>query len=278
MKTIPDFQNWKTAGKAITMVTCYDAATAKILNGTSVDSILVGDSCAMVVHGYDSTVQATVEMIALHVSAVRRGAPDKVIVADLPFLSYRMGEEAAVASVDRLMKAGANAVKLERRKGNIQLIEHIVDSGVPVMGHLGLTPQAVNEFGGFRMQAKEAAAARALVEDAKMLEHAGCFSIVLECIPGEVAAAVTRSLSIPTIGIGCGPEVSGQVLVVNDLLGMDAGFQPRFARKYADLSATIFNAVESYCSDVRERAFPAKGEFTAKMRSSQRQVAAESAR
>ncbi|MDQ8205540.1 3-methyl-2-oxobutanoate hydroxymethyltransferase [Pelagicoccus sp. SDUM812003] len=265
MKSIPDFLKWKADGRAITMVTCYDAATAKILNASSVDSILVGDSCAMVVHGYDSTVHATVEMIATHTAAVRRGAPDKVIIADLPFLSNRKGTEIAMDAVDQLMKAGANAVKLERRKGNIQLIEHIVDSGVPVMGHLGLTPQSVNAFGGFKMQAKSDAAARALIEDAKMLELAGCFSVVLECIPGDVAAQVTEALTIPTIGIGCGPEVSGQVLVVNDLLGMDRSFQPRFARKYANLAETIGQAVDSYCADVQSKAFPAAGEYSSKL-------------
>ncbi len=263
MKNIPDFQEWKADGRAITMVTCYDAATAKIINATSIDSILVGDSCAMVVHGFDSTVHATVEMLATHTAAVRRGAPDKVIVADLPFLSFRKGLDATMDAVGVLMKAGANAVKLERRKGNIQLIEHIVESGVPVMGHLGLTPQSVNELGGFRMQAKSDAAARVLLEDARMLEEAGCFSIVIECIPGAVAHEVTQALTIPTIGIGCGPDVSGQVLVVNDLLGMDAGFQPRFARKYANLSETIESALEAYSVDVRLAAFPAKGEYSA---------------
>lgn len=261
MKSIPDFLKWKADGQPITMVTCYDAASAKILNATSVDSILVGDSCAMVVHGYDSTVHATVEMIALHTAAVRRGAPQKVIIADMPFLSFRKGLESAMDAVDQLVKAGANAVKVERRRGNIQLIEHIVESGVPVIGHLGLTPQSVNEFGGFKMQAKEHGAAKALMEDAKMLEQAGCVAVVLECIPGNVAAAVTQALRVPTIGIGCGPEVSGQVLVLNDLLGMDADFHPRFARKYANLSQSVHQAVESYCSDVRLRHFPAKGEY-----------------
>ena len=266
MKSIPDFQAWKASGKAITMVTCYDAATAKILNETSVDTLLVGDSLAMVVHGFDSTVHATVDMMALHTAAVRRGAPSKVIVADMPFLSFRRSQDEAMEAVDKLMKAGANAVKLERRKGNLQLIEHIVDSGVPVMGHLGLTPQSVNEFGGFRMQAKEESAARALVEDAKMLEQAGCFSVVLECVPGNVAAEVTQALRIPTIGIGCGPEVSGQVLVVNDLLGMDASFTPRFVRKYATLCDTIRVAVEGYCSDTRRKAFPGEGEYSPRVK------------
>ncbi len=261
MKSIPDFQNWKAAARPITMVTCYDAATAKILNRTSVDSLLVGDSCAMVVHGFDSTVHATLEMMAMHTASVRRGAPDKIIVADLPFLSFRKGLDVAMSAVERLMQAGANAVKLERRKGNIQLVEHIVESGVPVMGHLGLTPQSVNEFGGFRMQAKDSEAARALIEDAKMLEQAGCFAVVLECIPAAVAEATTAALRIPTIGIGCGPEVSGQVLVINDLLGLDADFSPRFARKYALLSSTVADAVEAYCADTRAKAFPSEKEY-----------------
>ncbi|EDY81773.1 3-methyl-2-oxobutanoate hydroxymethyltransferase [Verrucomicrobiia bacterium DG1235] len=270
MKNIPDFHKWKADGKPITMVTCYDAATAKILNATKVDTILVGDSCAMVVHGFDSTVHATVEMLATHTAAVRRGAPDKVIVADLPFLSNRKGIDVAMDAVDQLMKAGANAVKLERRKGNIQLVEHIVDSGVPVMGHLGLTPQSVNEFGGFKMQGKSDAAARVLVEDAQMLEQAGCFSVVLECIPADVASKVTAALHIPTIGIGCGPSVSGQVLVINDLLGMDADFQPRFARKYDNLSERIAAAVNQYCADAQRLEFPAAGEYSASLAKSAR--------
>ncbi len=263
MKTIPEFHKRKAAGQPITMVTCYDAAVARILNKTSVDSLLVGDSCAMVVHGFESTVHATVEMMASHTAAVRRGAPDKVIIADLPFLSYRKGLESAVYAVGQLMRAGANAVKLERGRGNLDLIRHLVEGGVPVMGHLGLTPQAVKELGGNKMQARNAAKAKELLDEALDLQAAGCFSIVLECIPGGVAREVTVALGIPTIGIGCGPEVSGQVLVVNDLLGMDAAFAPRFARKYANLSQSIGEAVEAYCSDTIEGAFPAPSEFTA---------------
>jgi len=263
MKTVPDFQRWKAAGRPITMLTCYDAATAKILNETDIDCLLVGDSCAMVVHGFDSTVHATVDMMAAHTAAARRGAPDKVIVADLPFLSNRKGADAAMDAVDRLVKAGANAVKLERRKGNLQLVEHIVESGVPVMGHLGLTPQSVNEFGGFRMQAKTEVAARALLEDARMLEQAGCFSLVLECIPAELARQVSDELSVPTIGIGSGPATDGQVLVINDLLGMDAQFQPRFARRYDNFSERIGIAVESYCGDTRAKDFPGLEEYRA---------------
>ena len=243
------------------MVTCYDAATAKILNESSVDSILVGDSCSMVVHGYPSTLHASVEMMVAHTAAVRRGSPDKMIVADMPFLSFRKGIEIAMDAVGELARAGADAVKLERAEGNLELIRHIVDSGVPVMGHLGLTPQSVNEFGGFKLQAKDDASARQLLKEAKELARAGCFSIVLECIPAHVAEEVTRELAIPTIGIGCGPHTSGQVLVVNDLLGMDAGFQPKFARKYADLSQAILDAVDGYVRDTVSGAFPASSEY-----------------
>ncbi|MEM9157595.1 MAG: 3-methyl-2-oxobutanoate hydroxymethyltransferase [Verrucomicrobiota bacterium] len=262
MKTIPDFQKRRAAGKPITMVTCYDAATAKIINESNIDSILVGDSCAMVVHGFDSTVHATVDMIATHTAAVRRGAPKKVIISDLPFLSYRKERDSVIESVKTLMRAGANAVKLERSKGNLDLIRDLVEAGVPVMGHLGLTPQSVNEFGGFKMQAKTDASAAELIVEAKQLEAAGCFSIVLECVPAKVARRCTEELNIPTIGIGCGPDTSGQVLVINDLLGMDATFMPRFARKYVDLSKLIGGAIESYCETVTDGSFPGKGEFT----------------
>ena len=179
MKTIPDFYKRKAAGEPITMVTCYDAATAKILNETSVDSILVGDSCAMVVHGFDSTIHATVEMMEAHTAAVRRGAPNKVIIGDMPFLSYRDGIEASTKAVAKLMRAGANALKVERCRGNIELITRLVEGGVPVMGHLGMTPQSVNEFGGFKIQARNGDAAQVLLDEALELEESGCFSIVL---------------------------------------------------------------------------------------------------
>jgi len=261
MKTIPEFLKRKAAGKPITMVTCYDAATAKILSESDVDALLVGDSCAMVVHGYPSTLHATLEMMAAHTSASRRGAPEKLIVADMPFLSFRKGLDAAMDAVAALTRAGADAVKLERAEGNQELIRRIVESGVPVMGHLGLTPQSVNAFGGFKLQAKDDASAKRLLKEAKELESAGCFSIVLECIPGHVAEEATRELAIPTIGIGCGPHASGQVLVINDLLGMDAGFQPRFARKYATLNETILESVNGFVRDTTTGSFPGSGEY-----------------
>lgn len=261
MKTVPDFNKRKAAGKPITMVTCYDAAMAKILENTSVDSLLVGDSCAMVVHGFDSTIHATVDMMEAHTAAVRRGAPSKVIIADLPFLSYRLGRESSTQAVAKLMRAGANAVKLERCRGNLELITSLVEAGVPVMGHLGMTPQSVNEFGGFKMQARKADAAQVLLDEARELEDAGCFSIVLECIPAAEAERVTKALAIATIGIGSGPATSGQVLVLNDLLGLDSDFRPPFARRYMDADQMIHRAVEGYCEDVRERVYPGEGEF-----------------
>lgn len=261
MKSIPEFLKRKAAGVPITMVTCYEAATAKILNETSVDALLVGDSCAMVVHGFESTLQATLEMIEAHTAATRRGAPDKVIIADMPFLSYRGSRDGSIQAVARLMRAGANAVKVERCRGNTELISDLVEAGVPVMGHLGMTPQSVNEFGGFKMQAKGDAEAQTLLDEALELEEAGCFSIVLECIPGQVAEKVTDALAIPTIGIGSGPDVSGQVLVLNDLLGMDATFSPPFARRYMDADQMISRAVEGYCEDVRESEYPKEGEY-----------------
>lgn len=262
MKSIPDFHKWKASQRPISMLTCYDAATARILEKTSVDCLLVGDSCAMVIHGFDSTIHATVEMLATHAAAVRRGAPTKPIVVDMPFLSYRKGLEESIQAVATLMRAGANAVKLERCRGNLELIQHIVDGGVPVMGHLGLTPQAVNELGGYKLQGRGKAEAKKLVAEARELEQAGCFSMVLECVPASVAKTVTEAVKIPTIGIGCGPDTSGQVLVVNDMLGMDASFKPKFARHYAELHSGISQAVESYCQQVVDGTFPAKGEYT----------------
>jgi len=260
MKSIPDFLKRKAVGEPIVMLTCYDAATARVLEKTSVDALLVGDSCAMVVHGFESTVHATAEMMLLHVAATRRGAPSKLIVADLPFLSHRRGLEAAVEASGALMRAGANAVKLEGARGNLEIVRHLVDSGIPVMGHLGLTPQSVNAFGGYRMQARDEDAARQLVVDARELERSGCFAVVLECVPGRVAEEATAELTIPTIGIGCGPSTSGQVLVINDILGT-SGFQPRFARRYANLDEAVAEAAEAYVADARARRFPGEGEY-----------------
>ncbi len=245
----------KASDKPLTMVTCYDYWSARLLASTSIDMILVGDSAAMVMHGYKDTVPATVNLLATHVSAVRKGAPDKFLIADLPFLSYRGDLNTTVAAVHELMRQGANAVKLEAYDGNHEAIVHLVQSGVPVMGHIGLTPQFVNQFGGFRVQGREREQQQKILADARGLEAAGCFAVVLECIPQTLAREVTAAVSIPTIGIGAGVECDGQVLVLQDLLGVSE-FKPRFVRRYLDGGDLIKDAIERFCQDVRTRRFP----------------------
>lgn len=250
----------KSESRRLTMLTCYDYWSAKILNDSPVDIILVGDSSAMVMHGYEDTIPATIEMMVPHVAAVKRGAPGKFIVADLPFLSFRSDFATNLRSVQMLMQAGAHAVKLEGFDGNAELIHHLVQSGVPVMGHLGLTPQSVHAFGGFRVQGRGADARKKILEQARGLEEAGCFSLVLECVPHALAAEITSTLKIPTIGIGAGAECDGQVLVLHDLLGFNQGFKAKFVRHYADGAAVMREAIAHYCSDVREGKFPSAGE------------------
>ena len=255
-----DFSKRKAANHPISMVTCYDCWSARVLNDTEIDTLLVGDSLAMVMHGFDSTVHATVEMMALHVSAVRRGAPDKFVVGDMPFLSVRKGTAFAMDSVQELMRAGSNAVKIEGEAGHLDLMAHVVESGVPVMGHLGLTPQSVEAFGGHRVQGRNEGQAAQILESAKRLEQAGCFALVLECIPAELGRLVTREIGIPTIGIGAGPHTDGQVLVLQDMLGMSPCFKPKFLRHYADGHGMIESAVNRFHQDIGSRAFPARAE------------------
>lgn len=260
MKTVLDFARARQNGDNIVMLTAYDYWSARLLNSTSVDCLLVGDSSAMVMHGSRDTVAANPEMIRLHTLAVRAGAPEKFLISDLPFLSTRGSLDRALDCVDSLMKAGAQAVKLEGAGQHLPLVRLLVESGVPVMGHLGLTPQSVHALGGFRVQARDQAAAERLLEDALALEQAGCFALVLECVPAPVASRVTQALSIPTIGIGAGAGVNGQVLVLHDLLGAQPDFQPRFVRRYADLAGTIQSAVADFASDVRQGLFPSSQE------------------
>ena len=252
-----DFAKRKRAGEKISMVTCYDYWSARILNTSDVDTLLVGDSLAMVMHGYDSTVHATVEMMATHVAAVRRGAADKFIVADMPFLSVRQGLQPAMTAVMQLMQAGGNCVKIEGAAGQLDIISHIVESGVPVMGHLGLTPQSVEAFGGHKVQGRNEGQAAQILQDAKDLEAAGCFALVLECVPAELGRVVSEQLEIPTIGIGAGAATDGQVLVLHDMLGMDAEFKPKFLRHYAKGFDTVRDAVNQYHADVQCGSFPA---------------------
>ena len=256
MMNVHAFAKRKQQRQKISMVTCYDHWSAKILNETQIDCMLVGDSLAVVMHGFDSTVHSTVEMMALHVAAVARGAPDKFIIADMPFLACSKGLEQAMDAVQSLMQAGANAIKIEGDKHQVELIEHIVEAGVPVMGHLGLTPQSIHSLGGHRVQAKAEKSARRLFESASRLEQAGCFSIVLECVPNKVGDCVTKRLSIPTIGIGAGPLTDGQVLVLHDLLGVDQEFSPRFLRRYANTENVIASAVGHFHEDVVSQDYP----------------------
>lgn len=256
MKSILDFQKAKTENRKITMLTCYDYSMAKTLNSTSIDTLLVGDSVAQVMHGYDSTLHATVSMIALHTKAVAKGAPDKFVVADMPFLSTRKGLKFAMDSAQKLMLAGAHAIKIEGADGHLELIKHLVESGIPVMGHLGLTPQSIHQLGGHKVQGRSSDQAKKLVTDSLALEKAGCFSLVFELIPSKLSAEITSQLHIPTIGIGAGASTSGQVLVLQDMLGLNPDFKPKFLKKFADINTTIQSAVNTYCDDVKKLQFP----------------------
>ena len=244
----------------LVMVTAYDAPGARIASEAGVDMILVGDSVAMVVLGYDDTLQVTVDDLAHHVGAVARAKPDALIVGDLPWLSYHVSTEDTVRNAARLVLAGAQCVKLEGGRKRVPMIEALVDAEIPVMGHLGLTPQSVHAMGGFRVQAKESEAALQLVADAKALQHAGCFAIVLEGVPDEVARMVTDALDVPTIGIGAGRHCDGQVLVFHDVLGLEDRIVPKFVRRYASLKEDAVAAVGAFASDVRSGAFPSDDE------------------
>jgi 3-methyl-2-oxobutanoate hydroxymethyltransferase len=252
----PGFKPQKNSGKKISMVTCYDYCMARIINDTDIDCVLVGDSLSMVVYGYPTTVHATIDMMARHTEAVSRGLKDKFLISDLPFLSFRKGIQDSMDAVDSLMKAGAHAVKLEGVEGHESDIEHIVKSGIPVMGHLGLTPQSIHAFGGFKVQGRSESSQNRILEAAKKLEGLGCFSVVLECIPEVLAKKVTEAIAVPTIGIGAGRFVDGQVLVINDLLGMNAEFKPKFLREYWEGFASIRKALNHFSHDVRSGEYP----------------------
>jgi len=244
----------------LVMVTAYDAPGARVADEAGVDLILVGDSLAMVVLGYDDTLQVTVDDIAHHTAAVARAKPTPLVVADLPWLSYHVSVEDTVRNAATLIRAGATAVKLEGGSKRLRMIEALIDAEIPVMGHLGLTPQSVHAMGGFKVQGKDSAAAMQLVSDAKALAHAGCFSIVLEGVPTEVARMVTDAVDVPTIGIGAGPGCDGQVLVYHDVLGIEDRITPKFVRRYAEQKADAVTAMSSYADDVRTGAFPGPDE------------------
>jgi 3-methyl-2-oxobutanoate hydroxymethyltransferase len=251
-----NFRDRKLKNEKLSMVTCYDSWSAKLIAKTPIDIVLVGDSAAMVMHGYSETLPATNEMMRDHVAAVRRGAPEKFIVADMPFLSFRGSLDKSVEAVRMFMQAGANAVKLEGAFGNESLVEHLVHSGVPVMGHLGLTPQSVNTLGGHKVQGRSEDSQQSLLDQAQRLERAGCFSLVLECVPFPLATRITGSLAIPTIGIGAGIGCDGQVLVLQDMLGMNEDFKPKFLRTYINGAELVKSALESFHKDVVTGQFP----------------------
>jgi 3-methyl-2-oxobutanoate hydroxymethyltransferase len=260
--TVPQVRSRKVRDGAepIVMVTAYDAPGARVADEAGVDMILVGDSLAMVVLGYDDTLQVTVDDMAHHTAAVARTSPRALVVGDLPWMSYHVSRSETVHNAAKLIRAGATCVKLEGGRKRVPMIDALVDAEIPVMGHIGLTPQSVNAMGGFKVQAREREAAVRLVAAAKELQHAGCFALVLEGIPGEVAELVTDALEIPTIGIGAGGRCDGQVLVMHDLLGIEDRVAPKFVRRYADVKTVSVDAVRAYAADVRSGAFPSDKE------------------
>ena len=247
----------KANGEKISMLTAYDYTFAKLLDSAGIDVLLVGDSASNVMAGHETTLPITLDQMIYHASSVVRGVNRALIVVDLPFGTYQSDPKKALRSAIRIMKeSGAHAIKLEGGKEEAESIKHIVNAGIPVMGHLGLTPQSIHQFGSFALRAKEKAEAQKLKEDAKLLEQLGCFAIVLEKIPATLAEEVAKSVHIPIIGIGAGSAVDGQVLVMQDMLGMSNEFQPRFLRKYANLQEVITNAVSHYIEDVKSVDFP----------------------
>jgi 3-methyl-2-oxobutanoate hydroxymethyltransferase len=251
--TVPRFTAMKRDGHKISMVTAYDYAMAAILDQTSVDAMLVGDSMSMVVQGHENTLHVTLDEIIYHAEMVGRAVQRALVVVDMPFPSYHLGVSTAIANAARILKESrAQAVKLEGGTDQAETIEALVRAGIPVMAHVGLRPQNVHQMGGYKVQRDE----KLLMADAQAAQRAGAFGIVLECIPSAIAARITAELQIPTIGIGAGAECDGQVLVTHDLLGMTSGYVPSFVKRYADLSATIKDAVGQYCDEVRNGEFP----------------------
>lgn len=257
--TINDFRTKKESKIPISMVTCYDYALATIVNSTDMDVILIGDSLGNVIAGYETTIPVTVDQMIYHAEIVRRGAPSKFIVIDMPFMSYHVSVEDSLRNAGRMMKeTNVNAVKLEGGREFKAVVEALTAASIPVMGHLGLTPQSVHKLGGYSVQGREEDKRKRLIEDALIIQDAGAFSIVLEKVPASLAEEISSRLTIPTIGIGAGPGCDGQVLVINDLLGFDNSFHPKFVKKYADLYSISKNALESYDREVKSRAFPDK--------------------
>lgn len=259
--TIHTLRQMKERGEKIAMLTAYDATFARLLDESGADVLLVGDSLGMVIQGHDTTLPVTLEEIAYHCRAVARGARRAHVVGDMPFMSYQASYEQGVTNAGRLMKEGAcHAVKLEGGAVHAELVRRLVAAGIPVMGHIGLTPQSYHQLGGFKVQGRDVGGRERLLSDARILEEAGAYSIVLEAIPADIAREITETLSVPTIGIGAGTACDGQVLVSYDALGMDESFKPRFVRRYETLGAKIKDAITHYIEDVRSGAFPSDAE------------------
>ena len=255
--TIATFTAAKANGDKIAMLTAYDYSIARLVDEGGADAILVGDSLGMVMLGYEDTVSVTMEDMIHHTKAVTRGAKTAMVVADLPFMSYHVSVPQAVTNAGRLLQEGrAQAVKLEGGQSVAPQIRAIVDASIPVMGHIGLTPQSINALGGFKVQGKDSEAVRKLLDDAKAVEDAGAFAVVVECVPEKVAARITEVLSIPTIGIGAGCHCDGQVLVYQDMLGMFAGFEPKFVKRYAEMGEAMKHAFAAYVAEVKNGGFP----------------------
>ncbi len=255
-----DFQRAKLEGRKLSMVTCYDYTFARLLAASAIDAILVGDSAAMVMHGYPNTLSAGTELMRVHTAAVARGAAGKFLVADMPFLSFRKGVAAALDAASALMTAGAHAVKLEGVDGHEDVVQRLVESGIPVMGHLGLQPQSVHACGGFRVQGRSEDSAREIARHTAALERLGAFAIVLECVPANLAREISESVRIPVIGIGAGLGCDGQILVLQDLLGMNPDFHPKFARPFLDGARCVLDALGRFDEAIKTGTFPAPEE------------------
>ena len=256
--TVSTFREQKAKGEKISMLTAYDYSTAKLMDEAGINGILVGDSLGMVMLGYEDTLPVTMEDMIHHTAAVCRGAKNTLVVGDMPFMSYQVSVEEAVCNAGRLMKEGrCQAVKLEGGASVCPQIRAITNASIPVMAHIGLTPQSINAFGGFKVQGKSEEAAKKLLEDAKAVEEAGAFAVVLECVPAKLAELISKSISIPTIGIGAGAGCDGQILVYQDMLGLFSDFTPKFVKKYANVGEMMTQAFRDYIADVQEGSFPA---------------------
>lgn len=254
---IHDFKRMKEKKSKISMLTCYDYPSARILAESNVDCVLVGDSVAMAVHGFDTTIMATMDMMLLHTQAVARGIGSKFLITDLPFLEHRVSNAQTIHNIQRLLQAGAQAIKIEGGdQHTCETIQYLVDCGVPIVGHIGLTPQSVHQLGGYKVQGKNDKDATALLEQAQALEKAGCFAVVIECVPQQLAKKITDSLSIPTIGIGAGVHTDGQVLVWHDALGLQDEFKPKFLKNYASGKEILLEAINKYATQVQQAEFP----------------------